>query len=141
MTQLQTPTTMVPEFDSLTFASAALRTRSFRHQVLASNLSNADTPAYAARDIDFGQALRQAMGSAQQKAISVTHEAHITGSLSRGRSEVLYRVPTQPAVDGNTVEPDVERAHFANNTFGMELAMMSLSSVIRSRQVALSGQV
>jgi flagellar basal-body rod protein FlgB len=131
---------MVPDYDSLGFAMAAVKTRGFRHQILASNLVNADTPAYAARDIDFAASLRSALGARPLPAISATHDRHITQSGRSGPPELLYRIPAQPAVDGNTVDPDVERAHFADNTLRMELAMMALSSTIRSRQIAFSGQ-
>jgi len=131
---------MIPEYDSLAFASASVRVRAQRHQVLAANLVNADTPAFAARDLDFPKELQRALGGSAQPSLSATHHRHITTMRLGADRDLLYRVPAQPAVDGNTVDPDVERAHFAANTMGTELAMMTLASALRSRQTAWSGQ-
>ena len=46
--------------DALAFQSQALVLRSERQRLIASNIANADTPGYVARDFDFRQALEQA---------------------------------------------------------------------------------
>jgi flagellar basal-body rod protein FlgB len=45
----------------------------------------------------------------------------------------------QPALDGNTVDVETERVHFADNAVRTEAAMTLLNSVISSRKMALSG--
>jgi len=53
---------------------------------------------------------------------------------------LLYRRPLQPALDGNTVDADVERTHFAQNAMMMQAAIEFFSGSIKSRLQAISGQ-
>ena len=96
----------------------ALRLRERRTEVLAGNLANADTPGFKARDLDFGALLaRQAAGQATGTSLAVTDPRHLAQSALDAASpaELLYRVPTQSALDGNTVDPHLEKAAFAEN--------------------------
>jgi flagellar basal-body rod protein FlgB len=102
----------------LSFVNTALNLRSRRQEVLAANLANADTPHYKARDIDFAAALRSAMGSsAASLAMSRTSAGHFGGgsAASAAAPGLQFRAAVQPSLDGNSVDPDVERAHFAEN--------------------------
>jgi flagellar basal-body rod protein FlgB len=134
---------LVPEFDPLYFSEAALRMRSYRQQILSSNMANVDTPGYKARDVLFSQALREqlestAYSNALPLASSNDRHYRIGGSLP-GAPALLYRMPMQPSLDGNTVDVETERSHFADNALRTEAAMTMLSSVISSRRMALSG--
>ena len=115
----------------------ALQFRGARSLVLASNLANADTPHYKARDIQFSGVLNdQSFGSL---TIARTHAAHI-GSASTTRShELLYRNPYQPTLDGNTVETEVEQASFARNAVQYQASLMFLSGKIRGLREAITG--
>jgi len=94
----------------------ALTLYSQRSSVLASNLANADTPGFKARDIDFRAALSQA-NSADAGAMKMTHKGHMnaSGSHKSGPAELLYREPAQPSLDGNTVDNQIEQAAFSDN--------------------------
>ncbi len=137
--------TTVPPFDPLSFHAAALTLRSHRQGVLASNLANADTPGYQARDLNFADALGQVMqggpvrneGRMVMVGSDVRHLGPVGGTDAPA---LLYRTALQPSIDGNTVDPDVERAHFAENTMGFELATALLSQTVKSRQMAITGQ-
>ena len=132
-----------PLHDPLAFQAAALQLRSHRQAVLASNLANADTPGYQARDIRFADALQARMqgGDPTRLSLAATNGRHLAApEASDGPAALLYRSALQPSVDGNTVDPDVERAHFAENTAGFELATALLGRTVRSRQMALTGQ-
>jgi len=95
---------------------AALRIRAQRTEVLASNLANADTPNYKAKDIDFQAAMKQATGSSAGGTLKTTHKGHIgVAGLGGLDAHVKFRMPTQPALDGNTVETHVEQAAFAKS--------------------------
>ncbi len=115
----------------------ALQFRSARSRVLASNLTNADTPHYKARDIEFNQVLNDtALG---RLTIAKTHASHIgPGSQARSR-ELLYRNPYQPTLDGNTVETEVEQANFARNAVQYQASLMFLSGKIRGLRDAITG--
>ncbi len=136
--------------DAFQFHQQALGLRSFRQQLLASNIANADTPGYKARDIDFASALKSAIGGETQAAgPAVTAPGHMGGSVagnSTGSSsgliserQVLYRTPSQPSVDGNTVEMDNERAQFADNAVRMEASLTFLNGQIKSLLAAIQG--
>jgi len=82
----------------------ALEGRVKRAEVLANNLANADTPGYKARDVDFQAMMQKAQDSMSGFGMTRTHESHMDTSPMGEDSELLYRVPHQPSVDGNTVD-------------------------------------
>jgi len=116
----------------------ALRFRETRNRILASNIANADTPNYKARDVEFGSALKNAQSG--QLSLQKTSELHIS-SLNTNRidAEVKYRVPTQPSLDGNTVQTDVEQAAFAENAVQYRTSLAFLDGQIRGIRYALRG--
>jgi len=135
---------IVPQFDPMSFNAAALQLRSHRQQILASNLANADTPGYQARDVAFDTSLREQMQGVQYQprlALRGSDARHLN-TINSGLDgpPLLYRTALQPSIDGNTVDPDVERAHFAENTTGFEFATALLGQAVRQRQMALTGQ-
>ncbi len=133
------------------FHQSALGLRAERQQWLASNIANADTPNFKARDIDFRKAMQQALGGstgpglpAQTAALAASHPAHL-GSNAAGRStvsgaELLYRTPRQDSIDGNTVELDAERAQFADNAVRYEASISAVNGKIKSLLAAITGQ-
>lgn len=135
--------TNVPRYDSIAFGEAALKLRTFRQELLSANLVNADTPNYKARDIDFVQVLKNRLAGLEEGrslGLNLTNVRHLPGRQSRSGPEVLYRNPVQPAVDGNTVDPDLERGHFVKNSVMTEAAIQFLGSSFRSRLAAITGQ-
>lgn len=117
----------------------ALTLRARRTELLATNVANADTPDYKARDIDFRAALEQAQ-SGQGVHMQATHAGHIQESGSASSPEVLFRVPDQPSLDGNTVDPQREQAAFAENAVQYQATLMFLNRRIASLRGALSDQ-
>jgi flagellar basal-body rod protein FlgB len=120
----------------------ALRIRELRNEVLTSNIANADTPNYKARDIDFSAALRGAQAGQSQGQLSLakTNPAHSDPvGASRYGTHVEYRTPTQPSLDGNTVETDVEQAAFAENAVHYRAALTFLNGSIRTLNLAIKG--
>ncbi|MCF6282110.1 MAG: flagellar basal body rod protein FlgB [Candidatus Polarisedimenticolaceae bacterium] len=116
----------------------ALQLRARRAELLAGNLANADTPGYKARDIDFQKALRQEMG--QPVKMAVTHERHVqvdNGFISP--AELLYRVPSQPSLDGNTVDSQLEYAAFSSNALEYQASLRFLTGKIDSLKSAIRG--
>lgn len=113
----------------------ALRARSQRAQMIAANLANANTPNYQAKDVDFKAMLADAEGAGPLQA---THASHFSPS-SAGAS-VLYRTPSQPAIDGNTVEEQREIAAFSTNAFQYQTSLQLLSKRIKGLMSALRGE-
>ncbi|MFZ5540432.1 MAG: flagellar basal body rod protein FlgB [Pseudomonadota bacterium] len=126
------------------FHAEALKLRSERSRVLASNIANADTPNYKARDFDFRLALATAVGEQAVRAAAqpaATHAGHLAAAGSAtGAPTLLYRTPLQTSLDGNTVDLDRERASFAENTVRYEASLRFLNGQIRTLLAAINGQ-
>ena len=130
--------------DALGFHAAALDLRAQRQQVLASNIANADTPAYKARDVDFRAELAAALAGGPRGAeggLLRTSARHLPGVAVYGvaAQSLLYRVPAQASVDGNTVEMDAERARFAENALHYETSLTLLNMQIKNLLAAIQG--
>ncbi len=113
----------------------ALRVLGQRTGLLASNLANADTPHYKARDIDF----RQALGAAGGPAPARTAPGHLTGPRAPDAADVGYRPALQSSLDGNTVDRQAEQAAYADNAIRYQATLEFLNSRIRGLRTAISG--
>ena len=120
--------------DSLNFQAQALVLRSERQRVISSNIANADTPGYQAREMDFVQALRQATGqAARPAALQATAAGHLPMSAAAtAETRLMYARPSQTSVDGNTVDMDRERASFVDNSVKYEATLRFITSHVRT---------
>lgn len=110
-----------------------------RSSTLASNIANADTPGYKARDIDFRSVLAKAGG--QQLSLKTTQGAHLNGSSSSlSGANLLYRTPNQPSIDGNTVDTQVETTEFTKNSVYYQSTLTFLNGKFRGLKLALKGE-
>ncbi len=129
--------------DALRFQQTALSLRAQRQELLASNIANADTPNYKARDVDFAQALQDAMSGTGETASKLTKTAstHLDGKTGAtiGGAPVQYRTVKQGSVDGNTVEMDVERNHFVDNALRYEAGITIINAQIKNLLAAVQG--
>jgi len=135
---------MIGNLDNyLRFNETALSLRSQRQELLASNIANADTPNYKARDIDFAAALQGAMaGGKNGGAMNTTNNKHLAQGAASGDTlangtPVLYRDVVQGSVDGNTVDMDVERNQFTDNALRYEAGVMMINSQLKGLITAL----
>ncbi|WP_374260859.1 flagellar basal body rod protein FlgB [Zoogloea sp.] len=129
--------------DTMRFHQAALNARAYRQQVIASNIANADTPNFKARDVDFREALAGALGGkvGNDLALKTTSARHIAaGSGNPMDAALKYRQEAQGAVDGNTVNMDTERAAFAENSVQYQASVTFINGLLRSMQMAVQGQ-
>ena len=155
------------------FGREALDVRAYRQELLSSNIANADTPGYKARDVDFSSALAGALkktgtsgdttgsGTASGTAtlqmaqpvsvstsasLAATSAGHMSGTTTLTASggstddygRLAYRIPSQPALDGNTVDMDSERVQFADNALHFEAGMTVVSSQIKTMLSAIT---
>ncbi|MEE4297655.1 MAG: flagellar basal body rod protein FlgB [Wenzhouxiangella sp.] len=117
----------------------AVQLRSQRTELLAANIANADTPGYKARDIDFASVMRQTTGAGE--GLRVTHAKHLNANgMAAGQAAAMYRIPTQPALDGNTVDVQQEQAAFAENSVRYQASLEFLSGRVRGLITAIKGQ-
>ena len=121
----------------------AMNLRAYRQEVLASNIANADTPHYKARDLDFSAALSNAMAGKGDGGLHMkqTSARHLQGEAVAPFGDSLrYRTEYQGAVDGNTVNMDVERAAFAENSLQYEAMITALRSRFSDLRNAMQSQ-
>jgi flagellar basal-body rod protein FlgB len=138
---------------ALDFQAKALVVRAERQRVIASNIANADTPGYTGRDINFKEAMSAALGGKQLSLPlstastsgpnNSTHPKHLplqstTGSL--GSPGLAYTVQTQPAMDGNSVDLDRERANFVDNAVRYEATLRFINGQSKTILSAIQGQ-
>ena len=128
------------------FHQSALNVQAYRQQLLSSNIANADTPHFKARDIDFRSVLGKVLSGARMDgssalALSTTQTGHIEGgAVDPLMGATLYRTELQSSVDGNTVNMDVERAAFTENSVHYEASLTFINGLVRSMQTAINGQ-
>ena len=117
----------------------ALKLRARRSEVLASNLANADTPGYKARDFDFQAMLRKEIQNPVR--LAATRPGHISADQGLVAStEMAYRIPHQPSLDGNTVEMEREQAQFSSNAMQYEVSLRFLEGRIKGLLTAIKGR-
>ncbi len=119
----------------------ALSFRAERAAVLANNIANADTPNYQARDLDFASVLQaQQSGAEQSVRATRTHERHfeVEGFIDQAAG-LRYRTPSQPSIDGNTVETQAEQARYAENALDFQASFTFLNSKFKGLMTALRG--
>ena len=127
----------------LNFTQKALNLRAYRQELIASNIANADTPHYKARDIDFKSTLDNALSGRTDGALGMarTSARHLPGEeASPYAGAMKYRTEYQSAVDGNTVNMDVERSALAENSLHIEALLTFVRDSFKNMQTALTSQ-
>lgn len=131
---------MAISFDkALGIHEQALMARSQRAEVLANNLANADTPGFKARDLDFRAMLERASAGRSDR-LQTTHHAHMDERSMGGADDLLYRVPHQPSIDGNTVDAQQEQTRFMRNAMEFQASFQFLNSRFQGLTKALRGE-
>jgi len=126
--------------DQLRFMQSSLNVRAYRQQVLAANIANADTPNFKARDLDFKTAMAQVLanGKGGSLPLATTAHGHQEGvKVDPLKSQLKYRNEEQGAVDGNTVNMDVERSEFAENSVQYQASVTFINGLLRTMQQAI----
>ncbi|NNM81373.1 MAG: flagellar basal body rod protein FlgB [Burkholderiales bacterium] len=122
------------------FYQQALQLRSARQQVLASNIANADTPNYKARDFDFAKALQGVLsGNATSAELAKTDPRHLSVPSVFPGVKLQYSNPYQSSLDNNTVEMDVERNKYMDNSIRFEADLTATTSKIKVMLSAIQG--
>jgi flagellar basal-body rod protein FlgB len=115
----------------------ALNLRERRAELLATNLVNADTPGYKARDLDFKSILQKNLP--QANVLERTQTGHMAPQQVLG-GRALYRNPNQVSLDGNTVEANVEQAKYAENAVQYQASLQFISNNFSGLMMAIRGQ-
>ena len=143
--------------DSLDFHSKALVVRAERQRIIASNIANADTPGYSARELNFKETLSDLTGSGRAQmpmksaapsgANLKTHAQHMTlqpmqsqeAELGAG-TKLIYAANSQASLDSNTVDLDRERASFVDNSVRYEATLRFINGSSKTLLSAITGQ-
>ena len=115
----------------------SLSLRAKRNEILASNIANAATPNYKARDIDFDTEIKKYQ---KNGPIQVTHGEHLSIKRPVAPGKVLFRENVNPSLDGNTVELAVEQLQFAENSMRYQSTLSFLSGNINTLMSAIKGE-
>lgn len=123
--------------DHISFQASTLALREKRNNLLASNIANAATPNYKARDMDFDREMARLNGDSPVRMSSPRHVDSLAGS---GMSGVKYRQPLNPSLDGNTVEMAVEQMEFSENSLRYMTTLTFLNKGISGLMTAIRGE-
>ena len=121
----------------LTFFGSALNIRNKRNDIIASNIANAATPNYKARDINFLDEFKKVTNTGE---IKTTHSNHIPTKNYNISGKAFYRDPIIASLDGNTVELSVEQMQFAENTMKYQTTLKFLNGKITKMISAIRGE-
>ena len=121
-----------------TFAQAEtmLALRGRRMEILSRNIANADTPNFKAQDLEFSDVLKNTRSS----SIKATHATHVSESSFKGKADLIYTVPFNSSVDGNTVELSVEQAKYGKAAAQYQATLRFLEGEISGIRKALRGE-
>ncbi len=118
----------------------ALYLRDRRTEIIANNIANADTPGFKARDFDFESALRKQTGELANGDLSKSNFRHLGPTTPAAEVTLSYRIPSQPSLDGNTVDEQSENAAFARNAIEHQASFQILNGKFTSLIKALRGE-
>ena len=128
-------------FDNITgLNEKALAIRNQRNELIANNLANADTPNYKARDLDFREILASSKENMNAGKLVKTDAKHFDISTSDFNPLMKYRVPTQPSLDGNTVDVHIEQAEFGENAVRYQASLHFLDKKFKGIINAFRGE-
>ncbi|MGI1677408.1 MAG: flagellar basal body rod protein FlgB [Cellvibrionaceae bacterium] len=139
---------MAISFDqALGFHEKALNVRAQRAEIIANNLANSDTPNFKARDINFREILQaESYKDSKNLGMQGNNTNHLNmrgGSMNANSSmshELFFRTPTQPSIDGNTVDEHVEHAEFMENALAFQTSFTFLNSRFKGLMSAIKGE-
>lgn len=133
---------MAISFDAaLGIHEQAVFVRTKRAEILANNIANADTPNYKARDMDFKAILQGRDDVAGQLELAKTNQGHSDGLVNPDfAAELMYRIPTQPSIDGNTVDAQAEMARYTENALSYQASFSFLDKKFKGLKGAISGE-
>ena len=128
----------MPSFtEHLGFHASALQLRSRRNEMLASNIANAATPNFKARDLDFDTELKRINKIGN---IQTTNNSHFASIVKRIGKDSVFRLPIHPSLDGNTVEMAVEQMQFSENVKRYQTTLSFLNNKISGLRSAIKGE-
>lgn len=110
-----------------------------RAVTLSNNIVNSATPNYKARDIDFHKLLHDT-SSSQADGLLVNSDRHMQVSENGQSPQKLYRVPMKENLDGNTVDEEIERKNFLQNSLNYQVSLTFVKNESDRLMKAIKGE-
>jgi len=123
--------------EHIKFHSAALALRSRRNEILASNIANAATPNFKAKDLNFNEML---MVKLEMGDLKVSNPGHMNVVIGTNEEGIGFRQNITPSKDGNTVELHVEQMQFSENVIRYQTSLEFLNRKISGLRSAIKGE-
>lgn len=127
-------------FDKTTDAlGAAINMRNLKHNVISSNIANAETPGYAAKKLDFEDALARALDIDGKGAMTTDHPDHIAiggGGMGRVSADIYENPEGATNNDRNTVDLEREMSALAENTIMHRAALQLINKKLAALRYA-----
>lgn len=119
-------------------AEQAIQLTEDRASLITTNLVNSSTPGYKAKDIDFYNVLKNVGDSATQ--LKATNAKHISSGQGVNNADIKYRIPMQMSMDGNTVDPEIERKNFLENSIRYQVSLTFIQGKASQLSKAFKGE-
>lgn len=123
--------------EHINFHSEALALRSRRNEILASNIANAATPNFKAKDLNFKEML---MVKLEMGDLKVSNPGHMNVVIGTNEEGIGFRQNITPSKDGNTVELHVEQMQFSENVIRYQTSLEFLNRKISGLRSAIKGE-
>jgi len=126
--------------NALDFTEQSLKLTAKRAQILSNNIANTDTPNFKSKDIDFQNIMKDIIEhSNKAHKLVPTNPRHLATQKKPIVNE-LYRTPTQPSVDGNTVDEQVENSAYMENTLHLQYIIQKVGGAFKGMMMAIKGK-
>ena len=123
--------------DHIKVHSEALGLRAKRNEILASNIANAATPNFKAKDLDFKEVFDAKMGFGK---VNTSNSRHLEVLSVESQDGIGFRQNITPSMDGNTVELHVEQMQFSENVIRYQTSLEFLNRKISGLMAAIKGE-
>lgn len=123
--------------------AAAIKFREMRHELITSNLANAETPDYKAKVLDFEQALSNAVDAENRNGMNSSNEKHFSvggGGFSMLTPQIYDDPNGDPGLDGNTVDAEKEIVKMNDNEIMYEAAVQLINKKIAMKKYILGSE-
>ncbi len=117
----------------------ALRVYDRRSTMLAKNQANSNTPGYLATDLDFKDVLAKGGDLTKHFSTNISNDRHINVSIEDKGDQIMYRTVVNPRLDGNTVDPEIEKVQYADNMMRYMATMSMFKSKLSDLMLAIHG--
>lgn len=108
-----------------------------RASLITTNLVNGSTPNYKAKDIDFYQVLKNVDQTGA--SLVTSNPNHIAMAEDLTTNNIKYRIPMQTSMDGNTVDPEIERKNYLENSLRYQVSLTFIKSKTSELSKAIKG--